>query len=459
MQTPTTAVILPYDHTLGPEAVELYRKWRDPLPWQELIVYDMMALNSEDLYTHMVYGLTVPRQNGKNETLVMRELWGLAHGERILHTAHRTDTAHKAWERLGAACEAADVPISSSYRAYGKEHLYCDETGGVIEFRTRTSTGALGSSYDLLVIDEAQEYTTAQESALMYTIAASRNQQTIMTGTAPTPVSSGTVFASFRTKVLAGTVSDAAWEEWGVDEMTDPLNRDAWYIANPSLGYLLSERNVARESAGEDLDFNIQRLGYWTGFNLQSAISLLEWSRCKADRLPDVYGYMFVGIKYAKEAASVSMSIALATEDGRTFVESIDCRDGRLGNDWIVSWIRDAIDAIGAIIVDGAAGQAMLEKDLKEAGVRMQLVFPRVADIIFCNAEFEQDILQQKLVHMGQPSLEASVTNCEHRAIGSGFGFKSIKNGVEVSLMESAALAAWGLNNVKPKRKKQKISY
>ena len=96
---------------------------------------------------------------------------------------------------------------------------------------------------------------------------------------------------------------------------------------------------------------------------------------------------------------------------------------------------------------------------MKDAGVKFPLVFPRVADIIFCNSAFEQGIVKRQIAHMGQPSLEESVTNCEHRAIGNGFGFKSIKNGVDISLMESAALAFWGLHNIKPKRKKQKVTY
>ncbi len=438
--------------------MELYKRWRDPLPWQELIVYDMMAQNDEDLFTHMIFGLSVPRQNGKNETMIMRELWGLAHGEKILHTAHRTDTSHKAWERLGAALEAADIPVTSSYRAYGKEHLWV-EGGGVIEFRTRTSTGALGSTFDVLVIDEAQEYTESQESALMYTIAASQNPQTIMIGTAPTAVSSGTVYSSLRTRILGGHAKDAAWEEWGVDTMKDPENVDAWYEANPSLGYILRERNISRETAGDALDFNIQRLGYWTGFNLKSAISLVEWDKCKAERVPDLTGPMFVGIKYSKDALSVSMSIAIATLTGQTFVETIDCRDGRIGNDWVCAFISAAQDSIGAVVVDGASGQAMLESDMKDAGIKLKPVFPRVSDLIYAFSAFEQGIVKQQIAHMGQPSLEASVTNCEHRAIGTGFGFKSIKNGVEVSLMESAALACWGLHNIKPKKKTQKVSY
>lgn len=458
-QEPTTAVILPYDETYGKEAVELYRQYRDPFPWQELVVNDMLAHTEDGLYTHMMFGLTVPRQNGKNESLIMRELWGLKHGEHIIHTAHRTDTAHKAWERLAAACEAADIAVTSSYRANGKEHLWV-EGGGIIEFRTRTSTGALGSTYDLLVIDEAQEYTESQASALMYTIAASQNPQTIMTGTAPTAVSSGTEFSKLRTRVLAGEAKMSAWEEWGIDEMSDPEDTEAWYASNPSLGYMLSERNISVEASTLDmLDFNIQRLGYWTGFSLKSAISLVEWDRCKAETCPELAGMMYIGIKYGREAASAAMSIALATTDGNTFVESIDCRDGRSGNDWIVSFLKDTKDVTAAVIVDGTSGQAVLENDLKDAGVKIKLIYPRVSEIIHCNALFEQSIVKKQIRHMGQPSLEASVTNCEHRAIGSGFGFKSIKNGVDVGLMESAALAVWGLHNIKPRKQKQTVGY
>ena len=458
-QEPTTAVILPYDETYGKEAVELYRQYRDPFPWQELVVNDMLAHTEDGLYTHMMFGLTVPRQNGKNESLIMRELWGLKHGEHIIHTAHRTDTAHKAWERLAAACEAADIAVTSSYRANGKEHLWV-EGGGIIEFRTRTSTGALGSTYDLLVIDEAQEYTESQASALMYTIAASQNPQTIMAGTAPTAVSSGTEFSKLRTRVLAGEAKMSAWEEWGIDEMSDPEDTEAWYASNPSLGYMLSERNISVEASTLDmLDFNIQRLGYWTGFSLKSAISLVEWDRCKAETCPELAGMMYIGIKYGREAASAAMSIALATTDGNTFVESIDCRDGRSGNDWIVSFLKDTKDVTAAVIVDGTSGQAVLENDLRDAGVKIKLIYPRVSEIIHCNALFEQSIVKKQIRHMGQPSLEASVTNCEHRAIGSGFGFKSIKNGVDVGLMESAALAVWGLHNIKPRKQKQTVGY
>ena len=97
-QTPTQALVLPYDETKGGEAVELYEQGgRTAMDWQKVLLYDMMAVDDDGLWVHSKFGLSVPRWNGKSEIDKMRELWGLFHGEHILHTAHRTTTKHSAW--------------------------------------------------------------------------------------------------------------------------------------------------------------------------------------------------------------------------------------------------------------------------------------------------------------------------------------------------------------------------
>ena len=97
-QTPTQALVLPYDETKGGEAVELYEQGgRTAMDWQKVLLYDMMAVDDDGLWVHSKFGLPVPRRNGKSEVDKMRELWGLFHGEHILHTAHRTTTKHSAW--------------------------------------------------------------------------------------------------------------------------------------------------------------------------------------------------------------------------------------------------------------------------------------------------------------------------------------------------------------------------
>lgn len=74
-QTPTQSVVLPYKKTLGNEAVSLYNKTgRTAQEWQEIQMYDVMAVNDDELWTHAKYGYAVPRRNGKSEILLMREM-------------------------------------------------------------------------------------------------------------------------------------------------------------------------------------------------------------------------------------------------------------------------------------------------------------------------------------------------------------------------------------------------
>lgn len=456
-QTPTQSVVLPYKKTLGAQAVKLYKLiGKEIQDWQKLLLYDIMAVNEDKLWLHTKFGYSVPRRNGKTEVVHIRELWGLVSGEHIMHTAHRTSTEHASWERLVDWVEKLGLPYHS-IRTMGREIIILKETGGKIEYRTRTSKGGLGEGYDLLVIDEAQEYNDAQESALKYIVTDSKNPQTIFCGTPPTMSSSGTVFPELRKKVFKGDSPDTGWAEWSVEEMTSPKDKDAWYECNPSLGTIFTERSVLDEIGSDALDFNIQRLGLWVKFNLKSAITKTEWEAVQVSVLPKLSGKLYVGIKYGRNAESVSLSIAVRTEDKKIFVETIDCRPIREGNAWMLNFIKK-ID-YAKIIVDGVIGEELLEDEFKKAGIK-KYTFAKAKDVVAASADFEKGIFDATICHMPQNSLTQSVTNCEKRAIGSqgGFGYRSIRQGVEVTLLQSCALAYWLCDSSKDKRQ-QKISY
>lgn len=170
-----------------------------------------------------------------------------------------------------------------------------------VEFRTRSSKGGLGEEFYLLIIDEAQEYTDDQESALKYVVSDSKNPQTIFCGTPPTPVSSSTVFMKFRNNTLAGAVANGGWAEWSVEEQSDVHDRELWYRCNPSLGTVLTECAVLDEITTDAVDFNIQRLGLWIKYNLKSAISKAEWESLSVKMLPELKGPLFAGIKYGRD--------------------------------------------------------------------------------------------------------------------------------------------------------------
>lgn len=462
-QTPTLSVVLPYTESLGPEAIVVYnRSGRTAQPWQELMLEDIMAVNEDGLWVHMKFGWSIPRRNGKSEILIMRAMHGVSHNERVLYTAHRTTTSHSAWEKTIERLTKAGYKEGEDFKTtkqFGLERIEWLDGDGVINFRTRSSKGGLGEGYDLLIIDEAQEYTSDQESALKYVVTDSKNPQTLMCGTPPTTVSSGTVFLEYRKATLTGKNEDAGWAEWSVPNLTDAHDPELWYETNPSLGTILTERKIRSELGDDQVDDNIQRLGLWLRYNQKSAITKEEWKRYELDAAPKLKeGYrLFFAVKYGK-SNSVSLAVAVKTAEDKIFLEAIDCRPIREGNAWIIAYLRNS--HADTVAIDGAGNQTVLVDDMKDAEVKCKPVLPKVSEVVAANALFEQKLFEDLLCHRGQPALTQAATNSEHRAIGSGggYGYASILEGADISLLESVSLAVWLCANAK-ERKKQVITY
>ena len=456
-QIPTQSVILPYQKTFGGEAVELYNlSGNTAQEWQERMLSDVMAVNDDGLWMHTKFGYSLPRRNGKTEILTARELWGLFTGEHILHTAHLTDTAHIAWERLLNRLAEIGITPKSQYKAYGKERIELN-TGGLIDFRTRTSSGSLGSGYDLLVIDEAQEYTKAQQTALNYVVSSSKNPQTIMTGTPPTAVSSGDVFRDYRDATLRGDTPNGGWAEWSVDHKTDVRDKNAWYLTSPSLGTIITERIIQDEINGDDIDFNIQRLGLWIKYNQASAISEPEWDALQVETVPEMRGRIFAGVKFGRDGENVALSFAVKTKDDRIFVETIDCRNQRDGNAWLINFLLKC--DVQSIFIDGASGVESFKTEAKDQKLK-GIAVASTKEVIAAASGFETMIAAKQICHRGQPSLRQSVCNCQHRAIGTGggYGYRTLDDAIDVAIIESVILATYACSQAK-EAKAQRVFY
>lgn len=472
-QHPTHSVVIPYTDTKGEKALEFYKEsGREPQEWQADLINNILATNEDGLWVHTKYGYSVPRRNGKGEILTIREMYGLGIGEHICHTAHRTTTSSSASKRLVDLLKAVgyqevfrpkkNQEYSESFtysKQFGLERVTLLDTGGSVDFRTRTSAGGLGEGFDLLIIDEAQEYTDDQQSALQYVVSDSPNPQIILCGTPPTAVSKGTVFPNLRESCLLGQSDDVGWAEWSVEQQSDVNDVDLWYLCNPAMGYQLNERKVKAEDKSDEIDYNIQRLGLWIKYNQKSVITEAEWMALEVEKVPERAGKKFLGIKYGVDGSNVAMSIAFKGKDGNIFVECLDCRPSRIGNDWIINIISQMQD-LGGVVVDGANGQKLLEEAMKEARIKIKPVMPTVGNIIVANALFEQALENATLCHKAQPSLVCSATNCEKRAIGSngGFGYKALTPDTEIALLDSVILAHWITSEYKEKQK-QKINY
>lgn len=462
-----------YQKTRGNAAIKQYKATGQKLlTWQQRQIKAIEAQSKSGLWLYSTYCIALSRRNGKGEVLAARMLDGILKlGEKICYTAHRTTTSHDAFNRLYSLLKKSGYEEYSrkkkkmaeksfyASKQFGLEHIEISG-GGIVDFRTRTDNGGLGEGFDLLIIDEAQEYTSRQESALIYTVSASKNSQIIMVGTPPTETSKGDVFVRIREGILDGSSKETGWAEWSTPEQVpkDKLNDPAlWKRYNPSFGKIVTERNIRRELQGGELDFNIQRLGFWCSFNVKSAIAEADWMQLVTDKNVKLKDERFFGVKYGKDGANAAMSVAARTEDGRIFVEAIGISSVRNGNGWMFELINSP--KASKIVIDGASGQKLLEDQIKEHGFKIQVILPKVAEIIAANALFEQGLYSKDICHAGQEDLKNVVSNCDKRLIGSngGFGYKSLSEAYDIALMDSMILAYWICATTKEVKKKQQI--
>ena len=86
-------------------------------------------------------------------------------------------------------------------------------------------------------------------AALLPTISASPNPQTLFTGTPPGPNAEGEIFARTRAAGLEGTDPRLCWFEWSVAGVVDLDDDAVWAQANPALGTRLDVDTIADERA------------------------------------------------------------------------------------------------------------------------------------------------------------------------------------------------------------------
>lgn len=472
-QEPTVWSTLPYRKSLYKEAVADYEATgQKVLKWQKNIIKDILAVNRKGQYVHRKYGLSVSRRNGKTEIFLMREMYALKHGEKVLHTAHLTATSSDAAARLAEALSNAgyeEVVKKKQDEIYDKHFIYrkqfgmeviqiLGEGGGTVKFRTRTSRGGLGEKCDVLIIDEAQEYLLEQENTLKFLVSDSKNRQILMCGTPPTAVSQGTVFKSYRESVLNKTAKYSGWAEWSVPEKVDPHDKEAWYLTNPSLGFIFGEDAVELEIGEDSLDFNIQRLGLWVAYNLASSITEEEWQLTEVKELPKLKGKTYVGIKYGITGVNVALTVACKTEEGKVFISAYDMRNIREGNGWIIKYLS-SIKSLDKVVVDGRGNDEILTQELKKAKFKKPVI-PGGSDFMLANSQFEQAVFNDGLCHMPQPALDVAVTNCEKKKYGSRGAFIYVPNveTIDITIMESAVLAYWLCVNTR-ESKGQHVGY
>jgi hypothetical protein len=435
-----------------------------PDDWQQVILDDWLR-DIKGRWASLTCGLSVPRQNGKNGVLEMRELFGMVgRGEKILHTAHQVKTAQKHFRRLKHFFgKKADDPtakypelnalVTEIRNVNGQEAIFLSN-GGSVEIVARSQGSGRGFTVDVIVCDEAQDMSDDDQEALLSTSSASplRNPQWIYTGTPPGPKANGEVFTRIRGEALGGQSKRICWHEWSCEGDVDLDDHAQWRRANPALGGRLLFDVVEGERGNlSDDGFARERLGMWAGSLSTSVIDPESWHTVR-DESSKAVDRFALAIDVAPDRAVSSVAFAGQREDGSWHVELDETRNG-VG--WLVGYIADRCDSnpIRTVVIDGASPANSLVDDLEQRGVNVTTTTAR--EMAAACGQLYDGVMDAWLHHIDQPQLNLALSVARKRSLGDAWAWNRKTAASDITPIVAATLALWGAQSSSVTQPKQ----
>lgn len=411
-------------------------------PWQQHVLRGALGERADAQWAAFEVCLLCPRQNGKGAILEALELAGLfLFGERlIVHSAHKFDTAQEHFLRLQALIEGADDlrrQVAKIPTANGKESIVL-RSGARLKFVARSRGAARGFSGDRIVFDEAFALPAEIIGSMLPALSARPNPQVWYTSSAPHADSA--VLHALRRRALSDDPGRLYFAEWAAEAGVDPSDRDAWARANPALGLRISEEFIENEFAsmsGMGDEFARERLGIPSPEDGTGGVFPPGMWGSLSDPRSQVTGPVRVALDVTPDMAWSSFGVA-GPSGSRWQVELADRRPG---TGWVIDRAAELASRYGPIVVDPKAPAAGLLSELDRQKVPVQTV--STADVVTACAGFERAVREGRLVHLGQPPLDAAVASAAVRPVGDAWIWTRARSQVDVSPLLAVTLALW----------------
>lgn len=464
----------PYDNDLSDLLVPFAEQaGYELLLWQVNELANWSAITDEGKWVHPRCGDSVERQQGKSvDGLVWAWFTSSLMGYRVLWTDHNYDTACEMRDRTRDVFGMRPNDAARGRPAFNRrvkrvnnntgQEAYWFKSGGKLAFATRTPTGGLGKGYDIVIVDEAQEFDDAEAQAIAPTMvsAPKKNPQMIYLGTPRRAGSKADKFEKIRDEAWGEEPpTDLCWLEYGVDREVDVDDESIWFDVMPSLGaHTTLEAIRLVKSSMSDLAFLQDCLGYWLPKVAQvdqplipaeawDDLTILKAPQSKDERLA-------FGIKFTPDGLRYAVVGAVKVPDRPVHLELLAYEETAGRTSFLARWLVARAESAACAVADGKSRVDALEDEVAEAGApRKYFIRPRAGDVIAANSMLLDAVEEANVTHIEDAAFEASATQSTKRKIGNygGWGF----GGDDSTIIEAAALALWGVKTCKrnPKRK------
>lgn len=460
VQEPRVSLTPLFHSTVGDDAVSWCREVAGMtlFPWQEHVLASSLLRKKDGKWAARDVGVIVPRQNGKGEIIIARELFGLfmLQEKKIIHTAHEFKTAKEGLTKLQAyiarspeLSEMVDIKTGNTEPGvYWKPKRRGDPSPRSIQFVARSGGSGRGFTADCLIYDEAYALTADMVAASAPTMMQVPNPQTWLLSSAGFAFS--TELAGIRKRGMSGDPAEQlAYSEWSVDEEDfDPADPRGWAQANPSIGYgymtLESfDFEYRRYKASDNVAaFAREHLGVWEMKAANSEIPETQWVRARDVGSEVRDDRVVVGVEVSKDRRA-SVAVAGASWDGRVHVEVV--KNDTVGP-WVVQDVKRLVDRwdVLGVALDASGPAGALLSEFAEAGVQVKPFGSRT--VAQASVSFKEKVLSGQLVHIGQAVLDQAALTSRAKRVGDLWAFDRDSEIADTSPLLAATIAVshWG---------------
>jgi len=429
------------------------------LPWQEYVLTDMLKVDKDQKWRRKTNLLLVARQNGKTHLARIRILAGLfIFGEmNIVAMSSNRGMALDTFRKVVDVIEdnpALMAQVKQIRVANGQESVEL-LSGARYEIVAATRDGSRGKTADLLYIDELREIDEDSWTAAKPITRARPNSQIFMTSNAGDAFS--TVLNDLRSRCLSYPPPTMGFWEYSADDWAKITDKDAWYQANPALGYLIDEETIAEAIATSSVEASrTETLCQWVSA-LKSPWPYRAFEDLTVQELEIAPGAATIfGMDISVNKKMASLVAGQIREDGKIAVGVIAQFESQVAidelkmavevNDWAKQYRPKMI------CFDKYSTMSVAER-LQQSGHKIQ----DMSGTVFYQAcsDLYDALVNARIVHIGQASLVDSMNNCAAKETDAGWRIVRRKSAGDVSAAISLAMVVHQL--LKPQSKPQII--
>ena len=426
------------------EVADLAEKIQLPLiPWQRWVLDDLLSVDDEQNWRKKTALVLVARQNGKTHLarmLILSHLflWG---SKNVLGMSSNRNMALDTFRQVAYTIEDNQFlkdQVRQIRLANGQESITL-LNGARYEIAAATRDAPRGKTADFLYIDELREWTQESFTAALPVTRARPNAMTLMTSNAGDGFS--TVLNDLRERCLSYPPDNLGFYEYSAPQHSKISDRKAWAMANPALGYLITEQTLEESVSTNSIEATkTEMLCMW----VDSTVS--PWVYGSIEQCSDSTLEIPVGPQtiMAFDIAPTRRSGALVmgqVQDGKVAVglaqlwhSEIAIDEVKMASD-INEWARKYHPT--TICYDKYATQTIATR-LEQSGWRLQDTSGQ-AFYQACS-DLADGLANNRVVHSGQTELVQHLNNCAAKTNDAGWRIIRRKSAGDVTAAISLAM-------------------